>query len=275
MSLIELGSVLGAFFDGGAGPSHDELDAAFARVGLAAYDPAPKGRTFNGPLGKTKRIRRELTAAGDGEPQAGLQLALHLVELLRADGAFEPALDAYAGAEKVTRLQGAFGRRGYTLDRDGSVRPTVIDNLTGTELSSFLRAYVDRVNLNPEDTPLQIGTGKELDEAAARHVLLERRGDYPTSGRASSFPQTLAEAFSALDLEIGPDLSSQLNSDPRLQVHQCIFLLGVAVNRLRNDAGTGHGRPNGPTRSTPVSVAETRLVARATALLAGFLLDVE
>lgn len=273
MNLIELGSVLGSFFDGGSGPSHDELDAAIFRVGLASGDPAPSGKAQTGVLGKTKRVRRLMLHATDCDPAAGLRLGLHLVDLLRAEGAFEPSLDTFAGAAKVARLQSAFGRLGYTLDPDGSLRPTVIDNLSGTELSDILRAYVNRVNLNPDDTPLQIGTGKELDEAAARHVLLEHWGEYATSGSAGSFPATLANAFSALGLEVAPDLSDRLSRDPRLQVQQCLFLLGLAVNRLRNDAGTGHGRPDAPRRSSPLPAAESRLVARATALLAGMLLD--
>lgn len=60
---------------------------------------------------------------------------------------------------------------------------------------------------------------------------------------------------------------------PHHQVQQCLFLLEVAVNRLRNDAGTGHGRPDGPRRTAALSGAEGRLVTRATALLAGLLLD--
>lgn len=273
MSLIELGSVLGSFFDNGSGPSHDELDAAVQRAGLADGDPAPSGKAATGVLGKTKRVRRLMVYATDNDPAAGVRLGLHLVDLLRGDGAFEPSLDTYAGADKVTRLQTALQRLGYTLDDDGSVRPTVIDNLSGTELTGILRAYVNRVNLNPDDTPLQIGTGKELDEAAARHVLLERWGEYAVAGPKGSFPATLANAFSALGLEVAPDLSGHLNRDPRLQVQQCMFLLGLAVNRLRNDAGTGHGRPDEPRRSTHLSTAESRLVARATALLAGLLLD--
>ena len=131
MNLIELGSVLGSFFDNGSGPSHDELDAAVQRAGLADGDPAPSGKAATGVLGKTKRVRRLMLYATDNDPAAGVRLGLHLVDILRGDGAFEPSLDTYSGADKVTRLQTALKRLGYTLDDDGSVRPTVIDNLSG------------------------------------------------------------------------------------------------------------------------------------------------
>lgn len=273
MNLIELGSVLGSFFDGGTGPSHDELDRAIQRAGLQLGDPAPSGRSPTGMIGKTKRVRQLMVFATDRDPAAGLRLGVHIVDLLRADGAFEPSLPEYAGEERFKRLRTAFGRLGYTLDDDGALRPTVIDNLTGSELTDALRAYINRINLNPDDIPLQIGTGKELDEAAARHVLLERLGEYQVGGRQGSYPATLARAFSALDLLVAPDLSQHLDRDPHKQVQQCLFMLGLAVNRLRNDSGTGHGRPDQPRRTAAISPAEARVVARATALVAGMLLD--
>lgn len=272
MDLVELGAVLGDFFEDGKGPSHDQLDQAFARTGLSSGDPAPGGHTREGaPLGKTKRIRQVFVHATDQDPAAGLKLMQQIVSLLRANGAFTPALDEYAGAPKISRLRDAVGHLGFTLDSSGALRPTVIDNLTGTQLTQALHSYVDRINLNPDDAPLQIGTGKELDEATARHVLEQRTGSYPTGGPAGSFPVTLAAAFTTLGLEVPPQV--QLHSDPHRQVQQCLFLLGVAVNRLRNDAGTGHGRPGQPRKTQPLTPAEARLVARATALIAGALLD--
>lgn len=275
MNLIELGAVLGDFFENGEGPSHNELDIAFERAGLKAGDPAPGGKSSAGsPLGKTKRIRQALAYATDHDPAAGLKFSRQLVDSIRADGMFEQSLDKYVGETKIVLLRKAFARIGYTLGTTGALVPTVIDNLEGTELSEALRAYVARINLNPDDAALQVGTGKELDEAAARHVLIERTGSYETSGRAGSFPVTLAQAFTALDLEIPPsEINKLLSADPRRQVHQCLFLLGAAVNRLRNDAGTGHGRPDSPRRSSPISQAEARMVSRATALLAGLLID--
>ncbi len=270
MDLVELGAVLGDFFEGGGGPSHDQLDQAIVRTGLTAGDPAPGGRTRHGPpLGKTKRIRQVLVYATDHEPAAGLTLAQQIVALLRADGAFTPALESYAGLQKIARLSEAFTRIGFTLDPNGALQPVVIDNLAGTQLTEALLAYVNRINLNPDDAPLQIGTGKELDEAAARHVLEERTGSYPVAGHAGSFPVTLAGAFTAVGFAVPPQV--RLDNDPHRQVQQCLFLLGTAVNRLRNEAGTGHGRPSHP--GSVVRPAEARLVARATALIAGALLD--
>jgi hypothetical protein len=177
--LIELGAVLSAFFDG-AGPSHDQLDQAFAHHKLSKGDPAPSGKMPEGrPLGKTKRVRQTFRYAADRDPAAGLALAREIVALLRADGVFTPTAPEYAGPEKVSRLVAPFLRLGLTLMDSGELVPVVIDNLEGTELTEALRGYVRRINLNPDDAALQIGTGKELDEAVARHVLVERTGAYP------------------------------------------------------------------------------------------------
>lgn len=272
MDLIGLGAVLGDFFEDGSGPSHDQLDQAIVRARLTAGDPAPGGKTPQGsPLGKTKRIRQVLVYATDRDAAAGLGLARHVVSLLRADGAFSPGTGRYAAESKIGRLREAFAPVGFTLAPSGELRPTVIDNLAGTELTDALRAYVNRINLNPDDAPLQVGAGKDLDEAAARHVLQERTGTYPAGGHAGSFPVTLANAFTTLGFSVPG--SVQLNSDPHQAVRECLFLLGTAVNRLRNDAGAGHGRPGPPRKTQPLTPAEARLVARATALLAGALLD--
>jgi hypothetical protein len=120
-----------------------------------------------------------------------------------------------------------------------------------------------------ESSPLQVGTGKELDEAAARHVLKELLGDYSVS---DNFPVTLTNAFTAIGMAIPTELP-KLDSDPHRAVQRCLFLLATAINRLRNDAGTGHRKPDPPRKTDALSANEAHLVARATALVAGALLD--
>ncbi len=270
MNLTELGAALGPFFDAPGSPSHNQLRDAFTRHGLSHLDPAPDGRTSNGThLGKMKRVRHMFASPAAHTTTAGLPLARELVGLCRAHGGFNPNSESYAGSGRVTQLVQAFAPLGLTLDPDGSLRQTVIDNLSGTELTAELRSYVDRINSNPDDAPLQVGTGKELDEAAARHVLKELLGDYSVS---DNFPVTLTSAFTAIGMATPTELP-KLDPDPHRAVHQCLFLLATAVNRLRNDAGTGHGNPDPPRKTAALSPAEARLVARATALVAGALLD--
>jgi len=269
MDLIELGRALSELFDQGLNsPSHDEITNAVRRAGLSAGDPR---QAPSDTVGKVKRVREVFIYATDHAPDAGLPLATHLVALLRATGAFTASSEGYGGSERIAALKRAFAVLGWDLDGSGALRPLAVDNLSGTELNEALQSYVRRANLNPDDAALQVGNGKDLDEAAARHVLVERTGAYPMS---SNFPTTLAQAFMALSLEPAPPgLAKLLDSDPHKAVQQCLYQLACAVNRLRNDMGTGHGRP-GTTPATPtLSGAEGRLVARATALVAGLLLD--
>lgn len=272
MNVLELGTVIVAFFEEGRGPSHDELDRAFVQTGLAAGDPAPGGTDpWGKSVGKMKRLRSVFDHATQHDTEAGLRLARRIVVILQGGGAFNASLPAFAGVEKIERLRSSFDRAGFVLRPDGDLRAKVIDNLEGTERTEWLQAYVDRLNANPDDVPLQIGTGKELDEATARHVIEQKAGDYKVSGRGSDFPFTLSQAFYLVGFA-GPPTAT-LDPDPHRAVQQCLFLLAKEVNRLRNDAGTGHGRPSGPKRTSPLTPAEARLVARATALVAGALLD--
>lgn len=90
-------------------------------------------------------------------------------------------------------------------------------------------------------------------------------------GHAGSFPVTLAAAFTAVGFEIAPVV--KLDPDPHRALQQALFLVGVQANRLRNEVGTGHGRPVASLKTNALTPAEGRLVSRATALVAGALLD--
>lgn len=269
IELIELGGALAPFFEQGFdSPSHDQLDRAFARAGLVKGDPRKPG---NDTIGKSKRVREVFTYAADNDPKAGLSLALHLVALCRAKDGFHIGSASCPGPEKVEALRRSFRSLGYDLDSTGALRLLVVDNLSGTELTEALQSYVRRANASPEDAPLQVGNGKDLDEATARHVLEQKIGSYSQNG---NFPYTLAQAFYQVGLEPAhPDTARTLDADPHKAVQQCLYQLACAVNKLRNEIGTGHGRPSPSSRTAPLTPAEARLVARATALVSGMLLD--
>ena len=269
MDLIELGAALSCFFEQGArSPSHDQISNAFERADVSAGDPRASSTTN---VGKVKRVRQVFVHAHDCQPEAGIILAKHLVALLRATGAFKAHLSGFVGEERFLALQRSLKAFGLDLDKTGCIRPTVIDNLHGSELTAALQAHITRANLNPDDCELLVGNGKELDEAAARHVLEQVVGMYDAR---SNFPRTLRNAFSTLGLSAAPqETSNTLDRDPHVAVQQCLYALSCAINRLRNEVGTGHGRPSPSTTTQPLTEPEARLVARASALVAGMLLD--
>jgi hypothetical protein len=261
----EIVSAVARFFDAGRGPSHDELSRMFRRVGLDAADPSVRFPAET--IGKMKRVREVLSHALDADVAAGDKLVVSLIGSIKAAGGFRSSSDAYAGEEVVQAAREAFLAEGYELDPEGNLRQALLSDLQGVAATEALRAYVRRAHAGSADAALVVGTGKDLLEATARHVLVERTGTYATS---ANFAATLYQAFDRLNLAApGPDALSALDSEPSRAVEQSLWLLGCAVNRLRNEQGTGHGRPFPAT----VKDEEARLAIQAMGLISQLLLD--
>jgi len=101
MISVEVASTLAKFFDGGRGPSHDELTMWFRATGLTSADPGSASPT--GPIGKMKRVRNVLYFAVENDPTAGAKLVSHLVDGLRGSGAFLPGSETYGGQERSSQ----------------------------------------------------------------------------------------------------------------------------------------------------------------------------
>lgn len=248
-------------------PSHDQLDRLFQRVGLASADP----RTQNPMVGKLKRVRGVLTHALDSNPDAGAQLVSLLIDAIRAGGGFRPTSPSFIGDGPLRDAQDAFRSEGYDLDTEGILRPSLLDNLNEADLNEALARYVRRARAGAQDAALVTGSGKDLLEAVARHVLVTRTGAYD---ERMGFPGTLFHAFDqkGLATPAGPVMEAiekGLDDDPRRRLAQLLYLLGVAINRLRNAEGTGHGRPFAPT----VSDLEAKVAVEAMAIIGEFLLE--
>jgi hypothetical protein len=78
----------------------------------------------------------------------------------------------------IQNLREAFTSEGFQLTETGELVPTVLDSLNGSELTEALKAYVRRARRGVLDAALVTGTGKDLVEAVARHVLIQRYGNY-------------------------------------------------------------------------------------------------
>jgi hypothetical protein len=243
--------------------SHYVLDRTFERFQLQGFDP----RRLDPNAGKIKRVREVLTESAQQEPAKGGRLLLHLIDLLKGAGEF-PRL-AQGGA--LTSLRGALRSAGLSIADDGTVAPLSLDGLSGRELTTALRVYVERARRGDTDAPLLAGTAKDLAEATARHVLVERGGSYSES---MGFQGTLHNAFSAIGMTpVGPsqwqEILKQLDADPAQRLQQCVYLTALAANKLRQAEGTGHGRPQDAT----VSKHDARMAAEVAALTSGAMLD--
>src|SRR5262249_12979712 len=148
-------------------------------------------------VGKEKRVRATLSWALENNPEAGASLVANLISMIRASGGFRESSSNYVGAEAVRNAVDAFKAEGYVLTHDGELMSQLLDGLRGVELTEALEAYVRRAKRGGGDAALVTGTGKDLLEATAAHILLERWGGY-SSG--SNFPTLLGQAFVALGL---------------------------------------------------------------------------
>jgi abortive infection Abi-like protein len=213
-------------------PSHSHLDDLIARCKVTAGDPKGLGKT----VGKAKRVRGVLNHAMENDPEAGSRFVLGLIGVLKGCGSFRETSVNYSGADAIANAVAAFNSEGYDLSLDGEVRPLLLENLSGTALVSALHAYVRRAKKGAADAALVTGTGKDLLEATARHVLMVKRGTYPAH---DNFPTVLGLAFT----ELGLATARSPGQTALQRVEAALYELGCAVNQLRNSEGTGHGRP--------------------------------
>lgn len=242
-------------------PAHSSIGEQVRRAGLSAVDPGQSEK----PIGKEKRIRQILSWALEHEPQRGSALVGHLVALIRGSGGFRPTSQNYVGQEGIENARAAFMAEGYELALNGDLRPMLLDDLSGAQLTDALRAYVRRAQVGASDAALVTGTGKDLLEATAAHVLVERFGSYPST---ANFPTLLGQAF----VEVGLATTAtpeRPGEAAQLKVERALYQLGCAVNTLRNKEGTGHGRPF----LTTVTDQQARVAVQAIGLISGFLLN--
>ena len=216
-------------------PSHSDLEFEIKRAGLTAGDPKAQGQT----VGKAKRIRATLSWALEHDANAGGQLVHSLVASVRGYGGFRDSSPNYVGRNAFENLIAAFDAEGYDLSIDGQLRPKLLENLSGVALTDALKTYIRRAKRGADDAALVTGTGKDLLEAVAAHILQQRYGGYsPTS----NFPTLLGQVFGELGLATPQD-PVQAGEPPGKRIERAMYELACGINQLRNKQGTGHGRP--------------------------------
>jgi hypothetical protein len=238
-------------------PTHSEIETQFQRTDLLHVDP-----NLARPSGKAKRVRGVLQWAIENDNEKGERLVYLLVALIRGVGGFREGSSNFVGADEIQNLRQAFASEGFTLAENGELLPTVLDALAGQELTGALRAYVRRAQRGALDAALVAGTGKDLLEATAAHVLVERFGHYAES---ANFPTLIGQAFVA----VGLCAVEKPSATAQEQMDLALFRLACAVNRLRNREGTGHGRPFPAT----VTEKEARSAVQSMGVIAARLLD--
>jgi len=239
-------------------PSHSEIEDQFRRTGLKQADPNLLGR----PIGKAKRVGGVLHWAIENDVEKGERLVHLLVALVRGVGGFREGASNFVGVEAIQDLREAFATEGFNLSETGELLPIVLDTLVGQELTEARKAYVRRARRGALDAALITGTGEDLVEATAAHVLVQRFGNYSHN---ANFPTLLGQAFVAAGLCAMK--KSSLSAQEQMDL--ALYDLACAVNRLRNREGSGHGRPFVVT----VTAAQARTAVQSMGLVAARLLD--
>jgi len=238
-------------------PSHHVLNECFQRFDMVQADVK---------AGKEKRVRAVLSWTLDNDLDKGRRLVATLVSTVKGCGGFRSESPNYVGAEVEKNARSVFMSEGWMLTSDGDLAPAVVsDDLAGADVTEALAAYVRRAAKGTEDDALVIGTSKDLVEATAAHVLVEQWGSYDPK---NSFETLLGQAFVAVGLAVPGDLE-QANEPARKKLERGLFSAAIGVNRLRNKAGTGHGRPFVP----EVGLLEARLAVKTMGCVAELLLD--
>lgn len=216
-------------------PSHSDITFCITTCNLTGGDPYSQGQT----VGKAKRVRSALTWAIEHSFENGRECVGALLSMIRSCGGFREDSPNYVGIEAINGLSEAMVSEGFVLTSDGALRPAALDSLSGSELTEALNAYVRRAQKGAEDAALLVGTGKDLLEAIAKHVLRECWGQDIQQG---NFPMLLGQAFVSLELKTPADAAVN-GEPPQFRLHRALYDAACSVSTLRNKDGTGHGRP--------------------------------
>ena len=241
-------------------PSHSDIEFQINRAGLSAGDPKHQGLT----VGKAKRIRATLSWAVEHATNNAEVFAAAFIAMIRACGGFRPGSPNFVGEDAIADAAEAFKEEGFILSAEGELRPISIDTLSGQHLTSALDSYVRRARRGSADAALLVGTGKDLLEATAAHIICERFGTYP---QQANFPTLLGQAFTALDLAT-PQTPLKGGEPPQRHLERGLYEVGCAVNALRNKQGSGHGRPWLPDVTNEEALAAVQMIG----VISGFLL---
>jgi len=216
-------------------PSHSDLDFLISKSSLLQGDPKTQGQN----VGKTKRIRSVLSWAIENDVASGQKFVMALLAFLQSHGGFRRESPNYCGLDPIANAISTFNAEGFTLTPDGRLFPQVLDNLSGADLTDALLLYVKRAKQGAEDAALLTGTGKDLLEATAAHIIKSRNGSYPVG---ANFEGLLGMTFAALGLST-PQHPVAQGESAQTKVERSMFSLALSINTMRNKLGTGHGRP--------------------------------
>ena len=221
------------------------------------------------PSGGSKRDRVS-AAIRTVEHQDLMPMIQELLDLLHRPSVSGRSFVEAADADEIKRLVESLASYGITLDSQGQIgsnRESLAD-ITTLPDEAAVREHVRRMRsaLSEGDSALLLGSSKELLESTAK-IVLSRVGE-PCP---NTYPALVARALDVLMLH--PKSSPTEREDlvePVRKVLGGVLQIALAINELRNDRGTGHGRAEPPVNLTS---RHGRLAAGAANLIATLMFD--
>jgi hypothetical protein len=241
-------------------PSHSQLTFLINRANLNSGDPKAQGQN----VGKAKRLTATLSWALEHNVSGGQVLVEAVIAFLRSCGGFRVSSPNFIGEQPFKDAAAAFDVEGFVLSENGELHAKVLDNLSGAALTQALLQYVQRAQRGAADAALLSGTAKDLLEATAAHILVERNGSYPAG---ANFEGLLGMAFVTLGMATTAH-PVQPGEPWQLKIQRGMFTLALGINGMRNKQGTGHGRPWLPT----VTSVEAKIAVQSIGNIAEWML---
>ncbi|MFE9101967.1 abortive infection family protein [Actinomadura geliboluensis] len=171
-----------------------------------------------------------------------------------------------ANLGRLARLRDCLAADGYHVNKAGDPM-AAIRSLAGTAGrvladASAIRAELTRLERNLGADPSQdIGAAKRLIESTAKIIIVRTGG---TVGRNSNVPDLIDKAMKSVD-------AWSTTKHPNVQeMMGSLKQAAISVNRLRNNAGDGHGDI---TAVTGVDDRDSRLAVRVAIAWCAYLLD--
>ncbi len=242
-------------------PTHYDLEVQIKKSGLIDADPKSQGQT----VGKAKRIRATLNWAIENDALAGSKLIELILSQVRGVGGFRETSPNFVGKEQVLNAISAFDSENYSLSEAGDIRPKILDTLKGKNLTNALKAYAQRAKKGSEDAALLSGTGKDLLEATAKHIIQTKFGNHPAN---ANFPTLFGQAYAALEMAT-PETPKAPNEPAIKDYERALFQMATSINRVRNKEGTGHGK----LCISSLSIDESHSIIESVGVIAEFLLN--